>query len=95
MPIDAAFSVMDQLIAETIKGISDTITIPSLVNIDFADVKAIMGHGGVAVMLVGEAKAQDKANAVVRDCLSHRCWTLTTGEPLVHLCTSLEGMTSR
>jgi len=71
LPIDAAFSVMDQLIAETIKGISDTITIPSLVNIDFADVKAIMGHGGVAVMLVGEAKAQDKANAVVRDCLSH------------------------
>ncbi len=71
LPIDAAFSVMDQLIAETIKGISDTITKPSLVNIDFADVKAIMGHGGVAVMLVGEAKSQDKANAVVRDCLSH------------------------
>lgn len=71
LPIDAAFSVMDQLIAETIRGISDTITIPSLVNIDFADIKAIMGHGGVAVMLVGEAKAQDKANAVVRDCLSH------------------------
>ncbi len=71
LPIDAAFSVMDQLIAETIKGISDTITKPSLVNIDFADVKAIMGEGGVAVMLVGEAKAQDKANAVVRDCLSH------------------------
>lgn len=71
LPIDAAFSVMDQLIAETIKGISDTITIPSLVNIDFADVKAIMGHGGVSVMLVGEAKAQDKANAVVRDCLHH------------------------
>lgn len=71
LPLDAAFSVMDQLIAETIKGISDTITKPSLVNIDFADVKAIMGQGGVAVMLVGEAKAQDKANAVVRDCLSH------------------------
>ena len=71
LPIDAAFSVMDQLIAETIKGLSDTITKPSLVNIDFADLKAIMGHGGVAVMLVGEAKAQDKANAVVRDCLSH------------------------
>jgi cell division protein FtsZ len=71
LPINAAFSVMDQLIAETIKGLSDTITRPSLVNIDFADVKAIMGQGGVAVMLVGEAKAQDKANAVVRDCLSH------------------------
>lgn len=71
LPIDAAFSVMDQVVSETIKGIADTITIPSLVNIDFADLKAIMGHGGVAVMLVGEAKAQDKATAVVRDCLSH------------------------
>jgi len=71
LPIDAAFSVMDQLIAETIKGITDTITRPSLVNIDFADLKAIMGHGGVAVMLVGEAKAQDKASTVVKDCLSH------------------------
>jgi cell division protein FtsZ len=71
LPIDAAFSVMDQLIAETIKGLTDTITRPSLVNIDFADLKAIMGHGGVAVMLVGEAKAQDKATTVVKDCLSH------------------------
>ncbi len=71
LPINTAFSVMDQLIAETIKGLTDTITKPSLVNIDFADVKAVMGHGGVSVMLVGEAKAQDKANAVVRDCLSH------------------------
>ncbi|NHW23525.1 MAG: cell division protein FtsZ [Archaeoglobales archaeon] len=71
LPIDAAFSVMDQLIAETIKGLTDTITRPSLVNIDFADLKAIMGHGGVAVMLVGEAKAQDKAATVVKDCLSH------------------------
>ncbi len=71
LPIDDAFSVMDQLIAETIKGLSDTIIEPSLMNIDFADVKTIMGQGGVSVMLVGEAKAQDKANAVVRDCLSH------------------------
>ncbi|RLI88535.1 MAG: cell division protein FtsZ [Archaeoglobales archaeon] len=71
LPIEQAFSVMDQLVAETIKGISDTITKPSLMNIDFADVRAVMGHGGVAVMLVGEAKAQNKAKEVVRDCLNH------------------------
>ena len=62
---------MDQIVAETIKGIVDTITKPSLMNIDFADVRAIMEHGGVAVMLVGEAKSQNKASEVVRDCLSH------------------------
>ncbi|AEA47489.1 cell division protein FtsZ [Archaeoglobus veneficus] len=71
LPIEQAFSVMDQLVAETIKGISDTITKPSLMNIDFADVRAVMGHGGVAVMLVGEAKSQNKAKEVVRDCLNH------------------------
>ncbi|MBO8181610.1 MAG: cell division protein FtsZ [Archaeoglobus sp.] len=71
LPIEQAFSVMDQLVAETIKGISDTITKPSLMNIDFADVRAIMGQGGVAVMLVGEAKSQSKAKDVVKDCLNH------------------------
>lgn len=71
LPIEQAFSVMDQLVAETIKGITDTITKPSLMNIDFADVKAVMGHGGVAVMLVGEAKSQNKAQEVVKDCLNH------------------------
>jgi len=71
LPIEQAFSVMDQLVSETIKGISDTITKPSLMNIDFADVKAVMGYGGVAVMLVGESKSQSKAKDVVRDCLSH------------------------
>jgi len=71
LPIEQAFSVMDQIVAETIKGIVDTITKPSLMNIDFADVRAIMEHGGVAVMLVGEAKSQNKSNEVVRDCLSH------------------------
>ncbi len=71
LPIEQAFSVMDQLIAETVKGISETITQPSLINLDYADVRAIMGCGGVAVMLVGEAKGQQKSDEVVRACLSH------------------------
>jgi len=71
LPIDQAFSVMDQLIAETVKGISETITQPSLINLDYADVKAIMGEGGVAVMLWGEAKVSDGASAVVGEALNH------------------------
>jgi cell division protein FtsZ len=71
LPIEQAFSVMDQLIAETIKGITDTITKPSLMNIDFADVRAVMENGDVAVMLVGESKSQSKSKDVVRDCLDH------------------------
>jgi cell division protein FtsZ len=71
LPLGQAFSVMDQLIGETVKGISETITQPSLINIDYADVRAIMSKGGVAVMLVGESKQQNKSESVVRECLSN------------------------
>ncbi|MBP1909996.1 cell division protein FtsZ [Methanolobus bombayensis] len=71
LPIDQAFSVMDQIISETVKGITETITQPSLINIDYADIKAIMSCGGVAVMLVGESKNQDKSDDVVRAALNH------------------------
>jgi len=71
LPIGQAFSVMDQLISETVKGISETITEPSLIQLDYADVRAIMSKGGVAVMLVGESKQQNKAESVVHECLSH------------------------
>ncbi|SDG02964.1 cell division protein FtsZ [Methanolobus vulcani] len=71
LPIDQAFSVMDQIISETVKGITETITQPSLINIDYADIRAIMGCGGVAVMLVGESKNQDKSDDVVRAALNH------------------------
>jgi cell division protein FtsZ len=70
LPIDQAFSVMDTLIAETVKGISETITQPSLINLDYADVRTIMGCGGVAVMLYGEAKSTDP-NKVVHEALNH------------------------
>jgi cell division protein FtsZ len=71
LPIEQAFSVMDQLISETVKGITETITQPSLINLDYADIRAIMGCGGVAVMLVGESKNQDKSDDVVRAALNH------------------------
>ncbi|HTY89658.1 MAG TPA: cell division protein FtsZ [Methanocella sp.] len=71
LPLEQSFSVMDQLISETVKGISETITRPSLINLDFADVRAIMNAGGVAVMLVGETKSQDKSDNVVRNALNH------------------------
>lgn len=71
LPLEQSFSVMDQLISDTVKGISETITRPSLINLDFADVKAIMNAGGVAVMLVGDTKSQDKSDNVVRACLNH------------------------
>ncbi len=71
LPIGKAFSVMDQIIAETVKGISETITQPSLINLDYADMSAIMNQGGVAVMLVGETQDKNKTEEVVRDAMNH------------------------
>ena len=71
LPIGKAFSVMDQIIAETVKGISETITQPSLINLDYADMSTIMNQGGVAVMLVGETQDKNKTREVVEDAMNH------------------------
>jgi cell division protein FtsZ len=71
LPINQAFSVMDQMIAETVKGISETITIPSLINLDYADMKAIMDQGGLSVMLWGEADEDAGVDTIVEEALNH------------------------
>jgi len=70
LPMGQAFSVMDQLISESVKSISETITKPSLINLDYADIRTILS-GGAAVLLFGESKTRDKSNDVVRSALNH------------------------
>lgn len=65
LPIQQAFAVANELVATMIKGIVETIALPSLVNLDFADVKAIMKNGGVAVIGVG---ASDTNNRIEEAC---------------------------
>jgi cell division protein FtsZ len=88
LPINQAFSVMDQLIAETVKGISETITLPSLINLDFADMKTIVDSGGLSVMLWGEADVDAGVDAIVQEALNHPLlnvdYTGATGA-LVHI----------
>jgi cell division protein FtsZ len=69
LPLDEAFSIMDQLVAEIVKGIVETITLPSLINLDFADVRAIMADGGVTMMLYGESDRGPEE--VVHEALNH------------------------
>ncbi|MBS3145558.1 cell division protein FtsZ [Candidatus Woesearchaeota archaeon] len=59
LPIGQAFAVANELISTMIKGIVETIAIPSLVNLDYADVRAIMKSGGVCAVGVGESDRQD------------------------------------
>lgn len=56
-----AFKVADDVLRQAIKGISDLILIPGLINLDFADVKTIMSVGGMALMGSGEADGDDRA----------------------------------
>ncbi len=71
LPIDQAFNVADEIIARAVRGITETITTPSLINLDFADVRAVMGNGGVSMIAVGEAKGTNRAEEVVRNTLKH------------------------
>ena len=65
LPVQQAFAVANELVATMIKGIVETIATPSLVNLDFADVKAIMTNGGVAAIGVGSS---DTTNRVEEAC---------------------------
>lgn len=71
LPIDQAFAVADEVIARAVKGITETITIPSLINLDYADVRAIMSGGGVSVISVGEAKGHNRVQEVVESTLKN------------------------
>ncbi len=69
LPISEAFMVADQVLANMIKGIVETISTPSLINLDFADFKTIVSRGGVAVVGVGESDAPNRAEEAVRNAL--------------------------
>ena len=71
LPVQQAFAVANELIATMIKGIVETIAIPSLVNLDFADVKAIMTEGGVAAIGVGASDTNNKVDEAVKGALSN------------------------
>ncbi|MDI6826485.1 MAG: cell division protein FtsZ [Candidatus Aenigmarchaeota archaeon] len=71
LPIQQAFAFADELVASTVKGITETITLPSLVNVDYADVKTIMTSGGVAALGVGESNSSDRAMDAITKALTN------------------------
>ena len=71
LPLEEAFSVADEVMARAVKGITETITTPSLINLDFADVRATMTHGGVSMISVGEARGHSRVEEVVNDTLNN------------------------
>jgi cell division protein FtsZ len=72
LPMNQAFLVADEILARAIGGLVFTITQPSLVNIDFADVRSIMGHGDVGMIAVGSGKGTNKVEDAVEGVLKNR-----------------------
>ncbi len=72
MQIEKAFELADEITSKAIAGISQTITQPSLINIDYADVRAIAKAGGVSMIAVGRASGYDKIESVAEKTLRNK-----------------------
>ncbi|MCD6279881.1 cell division protein FtsZ [Candidatus Micrarchaeota archaeon] len=72
LPMNEAFSVADEILSRAIGGLVWTITQPSMINIDFADVRSIMEGGGVGFIAVGEGKGTDKVSHAVEGVLKNK-----------------------
>jgi cell division protein FtsZ len=69
LPIRQAFKISDEVLMRSVKGITELITKPGLVNLDFADVKTVMERGGVAMIGLGDSDSEHKAEDSVKDAL--------------------------
>jgi cell division protein FtsZ len=70
LALNAAFKVADEVLMRSIKGITEMITIPGLVNLDFADLRTVMKRGGVALIGLGEAEGDNKAVDAITEALN-------------------------
>jgi cell division protein FtsZ len=72
-----AFSTADDVLRQGIQGISELITVPGLINLDFADVKTVMSEGGAALMAVGRASGEDRARKAAEMAISSQLLDIT------------------
>ncbi len=69
--LERAFDAADDVLRQGVKGISDIITVPGMINVDFADVRSVMGNGGAAFMAYGEGKGKWAAIEAARSALAN------------------------
>jgi cell division protein FtsZ len=75
--LNDAFRMADDVLRQGIQGISELITVPGLINLDFADVKAIMSEGGAALMAVGRASGDERARNAAEQAISSQLLDIT------------------
>ncbi len=69
--IDVAFKVADEILVNAVKGITELVTKPGLINLDFADIKAVMGEGGLAMIGMGQSDTENRAEEAAMKALSN------------------------
>jgi cell division protein FtsZ len=72
-----AFRMADDVLRQGVQGISELITVPGLINLDFADVRTIMSEGGAALMAVGSATGEDRAREAAEKAISSQLLDIT------------------
>ncbi len=70
MSVTEAFALADDVLRQGIQGVSDLITQPGLINLDFNDVRAVMTESGTALMAIGEAQGEDRATEAIQQALN-------------------------
>lgn len=75
--LQEAFRVADDVLRQGVQGISELITVPGLINLDFADVRTIMSEGGAALMAVGSASGEDRARLAAEQAISSQLLDIT------------------
>ncbi len=71
LPLHTAFKVADEILTNAVKGIAELVTKTGLVNLDFADIKTVMGRGGVAMIGVGESDTENRATEAVLKAINN------------------------
>jgi cell division protein FtsZ len=71
LPLHTAFKVADEILTNAVKGIAELVTKAGLVNLDFADIRAVMGNGGVALIGVGESDTENRAVEAVEKAINN------------------------
>jgi cell division protein FtsZ len=75
--LQQAFRLADDVLRQGVQGISELITVPGLINLDFADVRTIMSEGGAALMAVGVGKGEDAARVAAEQAISSQLLDIT------------------
>ena len=71
LPLMTAFKVADEILTNAVKGIAEMVTKAGLINLDFADIKAVMGGGGVALIGMGESDSENRAVEAVEKAIAN------------------------